>query len=341
MILKKTVICLSFFTISGLLLETACSSMNGHFSIENSFSFFSKNTKTENQNKISNQVEQTRAKIVYGSLWDSDLFAQERFLLNIKLTEKEKVLAKQLAKSFESHMKDSTLIMHFLLTELKERNLPIELAALPLVESGFDPRAKSRAGAKGPWQFMRKTGNHLGLETTSNYDEFYDFIDSTKASLTFLEHLYNELNQNWDLAIAAYNQGEFAVKKAIRRAKKAGVKDINLNTVKLSRYAYVYVSKFRCYSDILKNPQNYRVKRPTIEDRVAFKSVSIAGRINSMEQAAKLSGVDVKLLKHLNAGFLSDSLVTSKNKELLIPVDHVDQFEKALNSQTKINKTTL
>ncbi len=341
MILKKTFVCLSFLTISSLLLETACSSISGHFNSENGFAFFSNEKTTENQNKISNQIEQTRTNIVYGSLWDSDLFAEDRFLLNIKLTDKEKALAKKLARSFESHMKDSTLIMHFLLTELKERNLPIELAALPLVESGFDPRAKSRAGAKGPWQFMRKTGNHLGLETTSNYDEFYDFVDSTKASLTFLEHLYNELDQNWDLAIAAYNQGEFAVKKAIRNAKKAGVKNINLNTVKLSRYAYVYVSKFRCYSDILKNPQNYKVKRPVIEDRVAFKSVAVAGRVKSMEQAAKLSGVDVKLLKHLNAGFLSDSLVTSKNKELLVPIDNVDQFEKALSSKTNINKTTL
>ena len=120
-------------------------------------------------------------------------------------------------------MKSSTLFMHYLLSELKKRNLPLELAALPLLESGFNPRAKSHAGAHGPWQFIRSTGKTYGLERSSNYDEFYDFIESTDASLKFLQHLYNACNKNWYLAIAAYNQGEFAVKKAISRAKKSGV----------------------------------------------------------------------------------------------------------------------
>ena len=64
-------------------------------------------------------------------------------------------------------------------------------------------------------------GKSYGLKTSSNYDEFYDFIRSTDASLRYLTHLYNELNHNWDLAIAAYNQGEFTIKRAIRNAQKA------------------------------------------------------------------------------------------------------------------------
>lgn len=227
-------------------------------------------------------------------------------------------------------MENSSLFMYHLLTELKERNLPIELAALPLVESGFNPRAKSLAGARGPWQFIRSTGRAYGLESTKNYDEFYDFIESTDASLRYLDHLYQECGKNWDFAIAAYNQGEFAVKRAIRRAREAGVTNLNMDTVKLSAGARAYVARFHAYADLLRNPEKYGVSRPEIKNRPAFKRVQVAGRINSMKQASKLSGVELSTLQHLNAGYLSDSLNSNKPRALLVPVENASRLEKAI-----------
>ena len=266
----------------------------------------------------------------YGSLWESDLFDDSRFKLKIKLNAEEKKEAKILARSFEAHMERGKYFMHYLLSELKARNLPAELAAIPLVESGFKLRAKSHANAHGPWQFTRRTGKSFGLTVTSSYDEFYDFIASTEASLTYLEHLYNALDHDWELAFVAYNQGEFGVKKSIRRAKAAGVTKINARTIPLTKTAQTYLARVRCYADILHHPESYNVKHPEVDDRAAFKRVELAGTVNSMKKVAELSGVDLETLQHLNAGYLTDSLKTNKDYGLLVPVENVLKLETAL-----------
>ena len=283
-----------------------------------------------------NQTYKTESSVVVnrnssGSLWNSDLFNPSRFMLNIKLTEAEKKEAKRLVNSFESHMEKGAPFMHHLLTELKNRNLPVELVALPLLESGYNQRARSNAGAKGPWQFIRATGKSYGLKTSSNYDEFYDFIRSTDASLRYLTHLYNELNHNWDLAIAAYNQGEFTIKRAIRNAQKSGVKTYNMSTLKLSKHARLYVKRFHAYADILRFPEKYGVERPMLKNRPAFKRVQVAGKINSMKKASELSGVKITTLQHLNAGYLTDSLKTKHQYGLLVPIENVRRLERALS----------
>ena len=319
--IRKTLLILGSLVLSAMVAVSACSS--------------SVNATASDQKNLENQLSAAvqRDKIMRAensSLWNSELFNDSLFTLNIKLTAAERKEAHRLARSFEDHMENSSLFMYHLLSELKARNMPIELAALPLVESGFNPRARSGAGAHGPWQFIRSTGKALGLERTKNYDEFYDFIASTDASLRFLDHLYQECDHNWDLAIAAYNQGEYSIKQAIKRAKEAGVAEINLNTVKLSAGAKAYVRRFHAYADILKNPQKYGVDRPEIKNRPAFKRVQIAGRLNSMKQASKLSGAKLSTLKHLNAGYLSDSLQSNKPRGLLVPIENARRLEKAI-----------
>lgn len=328
--IRKTILILSTLLCGSIIALTACTTDT------NTKATLAKSVQTS-ELTTTIKPESIAKEDKVGSLWNSELFNDSRFKLDIKLTPREQKEARLMARNFEAHMQSSTLFMYHLLSELKQRNMPIELAALPLVESGFNPRAKSHAGAHGPWQFIRSTGKSLGLERTSNYDEFYDFIESTDASLRYLEHLYRECGENWDLAVAAYNQGEFAIKKAIRRAKANGVTDINFNTVKLTNHANLYVMRFHAYADILRHPENYGVNRPEIENRPAFKRVQIAGRINSMTQAAKLSGVKVSTLKHLNAGYLSDSLKSNKQRGLLVPVENAKRLERAIGIEDNAN----
>ncbi len=264
------------------------------------------------------------------SLWESELFDASRFTLNISLNQAERREAQKLARNFEAYMEKGSLIMHYLLTELKEQGLPNELAALPLVESGFDPRAKSHAGAVGPWQFIRSTGKTMGLSRSSNYDEFYDFVASTEASLKYLKALYEECGHNWELAVVGYNQGGNRINRAIRAAKANGVREFNPKTIRLTASGKAYLKRFRAYADILRHPDKYGVEHPEVENRPAFKRVQIAGRVSSMQTAAKLSGVKLETLRHLNAGYLSDSLKSPRDHGLLIPIDNVGQFEAAL-----------
>ncbi|MCR5085169.1 MAG: transglycosylase SLT domain-containing protein [Succinivibrionaceae bacterium] len=265
-----------------------------------------------------------------GSLWHSDLYNDARFTLNIRLSEGERREARQLARSFSSHLNDGRFFMHHLLSELKAHNLPIELAVIPLLESGFNMRARSPNGALGAWQFIRSTGRIYGLERNASYDEFYDFIESTKASMKYFTKLYKDCAQNWELAVAAYNQGEYGVMRQIRAARARGATKLTPATVPLSRGARAYIKRFRVFAELLRHPGRYGVTLPEVNNRPAFKRVQVAGRLNSMRKAAQLSGVQIGLLKHLNAGFLSDSLRTNKNRPLLVPVESAPKLEEAI-----------
>ena len=100
---------------------------------------------------------------------------------------------------------------------LDEYDLPLELKYLAVVESALHPKAGSRAGAKGLWQFMYRTGKAYGLQVTSYVDDRYDPYKATIAACRHLEDLH-DIYQDWSLALAAYNSGAGNVNKAIRRA---------------------------------------------------------------------------------------------------------------------------
>ena len=100
---------------------------------------------------------------------------------------------------------------------LDKYDLPLELKYLPIIESALNPKAKSRVGATGLWQFMYRTGKMFGLEATSYYDERSDIYKSTDAACRYLKSLHKMYN-NWNMALAAYNCGPGNVNKAIRRS---------------------------------------------------------------------------------------------------------------------------
>ena len=101
--------------------------------------------------------------------------------------------------------------------ELDAKNIPLELKYLAIVESALNPRARSRVGATGLWQFMFATGREHGLDVSSYVDERSDPIMATQAACVFLDKLYKRFG-DWDLALAAYNSGPGNVTKAIRRS---------------------------------------------------------------------------------------------------------------------------
>ncbi|MCQ2064830.1 MAG: transglycosylase SLT domain-containing protein [Bacteroidaceae bacterium] len=109
---------------------------------------------------------------------------------------------------------------------LMKYNVPLELKYLPIVESALKPKAYSRAGAAGMWQFIYSTGRTYGLYVNSLVDDRYDIIRETDAAARHLRDLYDMFG-NWDLAISAYNCGPGNISKAITRSGgKTGFWDI-------------------------------------------------------------------------------------------------------------------
>ena len=101
--------------------------------------------------------------------------------------------------------------------EFDNHNIPLEMKYLAIVESALNPKARSRVGATGLWQFMYGTGKEHGLDVNSYVDERSDPIKSTRAACEYLNRVYKIFN-DWDLALAAYNSGPGNVNKAIRRS---------------------------------------------------------------------------------------------------------------------------
>ncbi|MEC8077560.1 MAG: transglycosylase SLT domain-containing protein, partial [Pseudomonadota bacterium] len=148
-----------------------------------------------------------------------------------------------------------------ILSYLEEKNLPHELALLPMVESGFQPFAYSASRAAGIWQFIPPTAREYGLKMNWLYDGRRDVLESTKAATYFLSDMHRHFKGNWLLAIASYNTGAGNVGKAIDRANNLFTKpsywDLNL-----PRETELYVPRLLALSKIIANPNKYGFKLP-------------------------------------------------------------------------------
>ncbi|MDD6205998.1 lytic transglycosylase domain-containing protein [Succinivibrio sp.] len=300
-------ICISVLTLSGCSVNRTSDSMSLSY---------------ESQTRQPKQLQST-------SLWESEHWHEKRFTLDWQLTDQEKRIAKNFSRTVHSNLNRNDFYLHYLLSKLNEENVPLEMAAIPLVESGLNPHAY-HGGAHGAWQFIRATGRSLGLEKQDHYDGIYDFFASTDAGIKYLKKLYNDLG-DWEFVVIAYNQGEYGVKKAIERAKKKGTKNISLDTVRVARQSRAYLSRVKAFADILKQPDFYNIKLPNIKNRPPFRKVEIAGRVNSLKKVAELSGANIDLIKKLNSGYRTDKI--NPNRALYIPLKHAKVLEKALEEK--------
>ncbi|MFQ3347577.1 MAG: membrane-bound lytic murein transglycosylase D [Candidatus Azotimanducaceae bacterium] len=162
----------------------------------------------------------------------------------------------------------------YILEQVIAKEIPAELALLPIIESALDPYAFSPYGANGLWQFMSPTALQYGLQIGPGYDGRRDIIASTDAALTYLDRL-NKRFDNWLLAIAAYNAGGGTVSKAVRRG---GSKDFfNLS---LPRETRAYVPRLLAMAAIVQNPAKYQVQLPNVVIRQDFFVIDLPGQFD-------------------------------------------------------------
>ncbi len=220
--------------------------------------------------------------------------------------------------------------LYEIVRKLEARDMPLELALLPIVESAFDPFAYSHGRASGMWQFIPGTGRHYGLKQNWWYDGRRDIEASTDAALDYLSDLHKNLDGDWLLALAAYNTGEGNVRKAIRRNQRAG-KPTDFWSLRLPRETRAYVPQLLALSKIVGDPQFFDVTLTPIPNEPYYKVVAIDSQID-LAKAAELAEMDLDELYMLNPGFNRWATDPSGPHRLLIPLDNSDVFNTNLSN---------
>ena len=199
---------------------------------------------------------------------------------------------------------------------LEAYQLPLELKYLPIIESALNPKAVSRVGATGLWQFMLATGKQYGLEVNSLVDERRDPVKSSYAAARYLKALYRIFG-DWNLVIAAYNCGPENINKAIRRARAAAghaQEDTPITAAEKDYwhiYPYLpaetrgYVPAFIAANYIMTYYCEHNIC-PMTTRLPAQTDTIIVNRNVHLEQIAGVLGLDIDMLRSLNPEFRHD-----------------------------------
>lgn len=223
--------------------------------------------------------------------------------------------------------------IYHIVTEIKKRKMPGEIALLPLIESSFDPFSYSKVGAAGLWQIMPVTGKELGLKKDWWTDHRRSITPSTNAALNYLSYLNNVFNGNWDLTFAAYDAGAGTVLRAIKRAGQSQ-KQADYWTIALPQETRMYVPRLLALAEIIAHPEIYHAHLPLIPHTPYFEEIKINNHIN-LSHAAKLAGMSYQEFIKLNPGFNRWTASPNEPFKLLIPKTKVDQFYQNLAISTR------
>jgi len=207
---------------------------------------------------------------------------------------------------------------------LDRYNIPLELKYLPIIESALNPKARSRVGATGLWQFMYRTGKMFGLEVTSYYDERSDVYKSTDAACKYLKSLHKMYN-DWNLALAAYNCGPGNVNKAIRRSGgKTSYWEIRNY---LPRETRGYVPAFLAVNYIMNYASEHNIY-PKTPDISCFKvdTVSLSDHL-SFAQISEYLDIPIEYIEFLNPTYKQNFIPnTGEANTLCLPAGKTGDF---------------
>ena len=207
---------------------------------------------------------------------------------------------------------------------LQKYNVPLELKYIPVIESALNPRAKSRVGATGLWQFMFNTAKDLDLKVNSYVDERMNPIKSSEAAAKYLSELYARFN-DWNLAIAAYNYGPGNIRRAI---KASGYSNFwNLRGY-LPKETANYVPSFIATLYLFEFAHKHEIKIKSKEMKLALTDSIPIKKMVSFSHIADKIGVPLDTLNFLNPSYIHSIIPNVKNKQyyLTLPQAYTDAF---------------
>ncbi|HWA11969.1 MAG TPA: transglycosylase SLT domain-containing protein [Burkholderiales bacterium] len=221
----------------------------------------------------------------------------------------------------------SRLYLYFIVEEVEKRNMPMEIALLPMIESAYNPTAYSRAHAAGIWQFIPSTGKRYGLQQNWWYDGRRDVVTATRAALDYLERLHDQFG-DWQLALAAYNWGENGVARAVAR-NKARRKPANYMSLKMPRETRNYLPKLQAVKNIISHPDKLGFPLDEIPNSPYFTTVTTPQHID-MQVAARLADMSEDDFRSLNPAHNRPVITSNGSRTLLVPIEKAALFQANL-----------
>jgi membrane-bound lytic murein transglycosylase D len=213
--------------------------------------------------------------------------------------------------------------------EIERRNLPMELALLPFIESAFNPQAVSSARAAGMWQFMPATGQSFDLKQNVFRDDRRDVLASTRAALDYLEQLHARFG-DWHLALAAYNWGQGNVNKAITRNQAQGL-PATYTDINMPLETRMYVPKLQAVENIVARPEAFGALLPGIGNHPFFDTVTLT-RDMDVALIANLAGISERDFRTLNPSIKQPVVMAAGTPNILLPWDNAKVFEESLKT---------
>ena len=218
--------------------------------------------------------------------------------------------------------------IYYVVQEVKKRNMPMEIALLPIIESAYNPIARSNMKAVGLWQFIPSTGKNYGLKQNWWKDERSNVILSTNASLNYLEKLYKQFG-TWELALAGYNAGEGKVAREIKKNKRRK-RPTDYYTISLPRETDEYVSKLIAMKHIIQNPSKFNVDVPYIPNAPYFEEVTLTEQMD-IDLILKLADISSEEFELLNAHHKRPLIPKEQEPTIiLLPKYKIETYNKNL-----------
>ena len=224
--------------------------------------------------------------------------------------------------------------LYYIVGELERRGMPTEIALLPMVESSFNPNARSRARASGLWQFIPSTGRNYKLAQNRWVDERRDVIASTNAALDYLTDIY-ERHGDWHLALASYNRGENGVGRAIARNRAAG-RSTDYVALDLPRETRDYLPKLQALKNIVAEPELYGIELPYVANKQLLTTLPAPVGID-LATAARCADMPLDEFLAFNPGFNLPAII-GEGHTLVVPTGRAEAFATRMETFKRSGK---
>ena len=233
----------------------------------------------------------------------------------------------------ERMLERSEKYLFYVTNEVQKRNMPMEIALLPMIESAYNPIATSRKKAAGMWQFIPSTGKIYGLKQNWWVDNRRNVTESTDAALNYLEKLYKEFG-SWELALASYNAGEGRISRAIKRNKR-NKKSTSYYSLRIPRETKNYVPKLFAIKNIISNPKKYGLSLPYIKNKPYFETITVNKNIDT-QLIARLAEISIEEFQLLNPQHKRPVIkVTNTPEKINLPYQNIHIFNYNFHGYSK------